>query len=343
MTNQPAQTPETPKEPTISKQPDAPSLPQARNTSAVSINSGAAAQVVISQDPVIDETRLRSLGDPFTPAPSFRPPARDVIHNDIPADGALLRQFVTTQRLRDLWTQLEALQEDVIQNVRADRTNTDAYQQDLLYANSLLLQSPANYDEARQIVFRVRADLQRERRVLADIRMYRPRLMVYYVVWFVVTLLAVGLDPEFRKIVPSSLPILKLTWLPVLFGVLGALFNGMMALHEHTTVRRDFEPVHNTWYMLNPFMGGMTGLVVFIFFVVTSSSFTPSLTADPKVADAQVPLVICLLAFIVGWQQNILFRLLNRFLKAFATDSRRATETTGTTADETPPPRSAAG
>lgn len=32
--------------------------------------------------------------------------------------------------------------------------------------------------------------------------------------------------------------------------------------------------------------------------------------------------MIWLLAFIVGWQQNVLFSLLNRFLKTFAADTQ---------------------
>ena len=288
---------------------------------AVSVNNRGVESVIIAQDAMIDVARLRGLSDPFASISAPRMPAREVIRPGAPADEAMLRRFVTPQRLNDLWSQLEALQEEVVQQVRATRIGTDAYQQDLLFATTILLESPSNYEEARQIVYRVRADLQRERRVLADIKRFRPRILAYYVAVCLITFLAIGLDPAFRAAMPASLPILKMGLLPILFGVFGASFNGLMALHEHTTVRRDFDPIHASWYFLNPFIGGLMGLVVFIFFVVTGSTFTPNLATNQEMADAQAPLVIWLLAFIVGWQQNILFNLLNRFLKTFLGDS----------------------
>jgi hypothetical protein len=285
--------------------------------SAVSVDSQGAERVIISQDPVIDESRLRSLNDPFVSILSERRSAREVIRPDDAANRTLLRRFVTPQRQNELWAQLEALQEEVVQQVHSNRRLTDAYQADLLFATSLLLQSPANFEEARQIVYRVRADLQRERRVLADINRFRPRLVAYDVLWLILVFLLIGADPWFRTLIPEGLPILKMALLPMIFGTLGATFNSLMALHEHTTIRRDFDPIHVSWYVLNPLAGALTGLVVFIFFVVTGTTFTPNLATQREMGDAQAPLVIWLLAFIVGWQQNVLFSLLNRFLKSF--------------------------
>jgi hypothetical protein len=273
--------------------------------------------MIITSDPVIDETRLQALSEPFTIVQMSRPSAREVFPTtDVPPpDPTLLNRYVTRQRVTELWSMLDKLQDEVVQNVRADRSSTDAYQQDLLYASNLLLQSPNNYDEARQILFRVRADLTREKRVMADVRMYRPRILAYYMVCLALTLAAFAFDPTFRTLVPENLPILKLAFPPILFGVLGALFNGMMALHEHTTIRRDFDPTHISWYLTNPIGGGLLGLITFVFFVITGSSFIPNLPTSPAMADAQSPWIIWLVAFLTGWQQNLFFRLTNRFLK----------------------------
>ena len=294
---------------------------------------------MVTVDDLIDEARLQPLSEPFANQPAPRAPASEVFKpdpNDPRPDGKLLNMFVTTQRLRELWNQIEALQEEVIQNVRADRAATDAYQQDLLYASSLLLQKPANYDDARQIMYRVRADLKREQRVAEDIRTYRPRLYIYSIVWFIGVLILIGFDKRFRDLMPDELPILNLAYMPILFGTFGALCNGIMALHTHTTIRRDFDPVHVGWYIVNPLLGGLLGLVVFIFFVVVGSSFTPTLMTDTSFANSQSPAVIWLLAFLVGWQQNILFRLLNRFLSGLMTDRESALVDRPTTPTATP-------
>jgi uncharacterized membrane protein YsdA (DUF1294 family) len=291
---------------------------------------------MVTVDELIDEARLQPLSEPFASQPAVRPPANEVFKpnpDEQRPDSRLLNMFVTTQRLRELWNQIEALQEEVIQNVRADRSATDAYQQDLLYASSLLMQRPANYDDARQIMYRVRADLKREQRVTEDIRIYRPRLYAYSIVWLIGVLILIGFDRRFRELMPDELPILNLAYMPILFGAFGALCNGVMALHQHTTIKRDFDPVHIGWYIINPLLGGLLGLVVFIFFVVVGSSFTPSLMTDTSFANSQSPAVIWLLAFIVGWQQNILFRLLNRFLSGMFMEREAAlvNRPTGTT------------
>jgi hypothetical protein len=271
---------------------------------------------------MIDQIKVRSLVDPSEMPVVQRTPSSELFkpQADQTPSEEIVKQFVTPQRLRDLWHQMDALQEDVIQGVRADRSGTDVYQQDLLYASSLLLQTPGNYDEAREIVYRIRADLLREKRVADNIRRYVPLLLVYYAVWLVVIGVAARLDPQFRQMIPDNLPIIKLAFPPILFGVLGALFNGVMAIIDHTTRRRDFDPLYTSWYLINPLSGALLGLVTFILFVVTGTSFTPSLITDQSMANAQTPLAIWLLAFIVGWQQNTAVRLLNGFLKTVSPD-----------------------
>ncbi|MBX3066943.1 MAG: hypothetical protein KF726_28440 [Anaerolineae bacterium] len=278
---------------------------------------------MLTSTELIDESRTRALVEPFGAAPALRQSSRDLFKPELQdePDTKLLDMFVTNQRLRELWNQLEALQEEVIQNVRADRAPTDTYQQDLLYASSLLLKGAANYDEAKQIMYRVRADLKREQRIDDDTHRYRPRLLLYYALWLIGWIVAINFNNQYRALIPDQIPILKLAYAPILFGVLGALFNGAMALHQHTSVQRDFDPVHLAWYLINPVLGGLLGLVTFVFFVVAASSFTPGLATNPDVSQDTAPLVIWLLAFVVGWQQNIIVKLLNRFLVAFQDNS----------------------
>jgi hypothetical protein len=273
---------------------------------------------------MIDQVKVRGMVDPSEMPVVPRAPSSELFkpQADQTPNEEIVKQFVTPQRLRDLWHQIDALQEDVIQSVQADRSGTDVYQQDLLYASSLLLQAPGNYDEAREIVYRIRGDLLREKRVTESVRRYVPLLLIYYAVWLVVIGAATRLDPQFRQMIPDNLPILKLAFPPILFGGLGALFNGVMAIIDHTTRRRDFDPVYISWYLINPLSGALLGLVTFILFVVTGTSFTPNLISDPNVANTQTPLAIWLLAFVVGWQQNTAVRLLNNFLKTVSPDTK---------------------
>ncbi|MDW8297908.1 MAG: hypothetical protein RML95_01090 [Anaerolineae bacterium] len=289
-------------------------LPEQNNIRAA-VSAADVQRVMIAPNPVIEDVRLSRLSEPFAVLPFARLPASQVITPSKPGSPELQKRYIKEEDLTDLWAKIAELQERVVSSVRADRTNTDAYQRDLLYARTLLLESDANFEEAYQVYYLVKADLEREARVAADIRRYRLPLVLYHLIWLVLTILAIGLDERFRALIPESISIMKLAWLPILSGVFGALFNGMMAIHEHTTVRRDFDPMHITWYLINPIIGGMLGLVVFILFVVSASTFTANLITRPE-NELQSSLVIWLLAFIVGWQQNIVIQLLNRFLKS---------------------------
>jgi len=281
--------------------------------------------ILLSPDALLNDPRLQGMVNDFTAQPQARPSSRDLFKVDETAPNeALLNKFVTSQRLRDLWNQIDALQEEVIQNVRADRSVTDVYQQDLLYASTLLLQNAANYDEARQIVYRIRGDLMREKKVEVDIRRYRPALILYYSIWLILVLLLARADPQFRDLMPASLPILMLAFPPIIFAILGSLVNGLLALLNHTTVKRDFDPLYVSWYLINPLLAALLGLVIFIFFVVTGTSFTPNLITDKDVATSQAPLAIWIVAFIVGWQQNTAVQLLNGFLKTVSPRTQEA-------------------
>ena len=50
---------------------------------------------------------------------------------------------------------------------------------------------------------------------------------------------------------------------PTLFGVAGALISGYVTLDRHTTKLRDFDPIHISWYLFNPLLGGVMGLFTF--------------------------------------------------------------------------------
>lgn len=319
-----------------------------------SVRADGMGGMVITPDPVIDESRLAALQEPFTPALAQRQSSRDLFMDEIQnagkPDSGLLRQFVTPGRLRELWNQIELLQEEVIQAVRSDRASTDTYQQDLLYASSLLLQTPANYDDARQIYYRVRADIYRERKVAEDSKGYLFPLLGYHLLWLAIVIVASTFDQQFRDMLPDGLPILKLSLPPILFGVLGAISNGIMALITHTSIKRDFDPIHLSWYLINPILGGLLGMVTFIFFVVAGSSFLPNLATDPDAAiikQGQAPMVIWLLAFVIGWQQNLIFRALNRFFssvtnadnKETALKNRPESPATPTTVTPAQPPK----
>src|SRR5690606_21915704 len=103
---------------------------------------------------------------PAAPAAEVRPePARSarLMHGAPPP--AQPDESVTLTDIRQLMVQISELQEEIIADVRGERGNSDVYQQELLYADYWLRQSPDYYHSARAVVYRVRAEIARERKV----------------------------------------------------------------------------------------------------------------------------------------------------------------------------------
>jgi hypothetical protein len=222
-------------------------------------------------------------------------------------DQELLRLFVDDNRLRELFELIEALQEEIVENVRGERRNTDIYQEELLEASNLLMQSRENYDEARAIVYRVRADLNRERRVDEDIRRFRPLIMNVYIGMALFIVVMAGLGQLFISVADSvGVPWIGQGYYPALAGAVGALIFWWRTLDRHTTTDRDFDPAHVNRYIMNPLLGWVTGFLVYLFLLGTS--VTP-LNSNSYEITGTAPFTL-LLAVGVGYSQTIIFDML---------------------------------
>ncbi|NJL93911.1 MAG: hypothetical protein HC915_09365 [Anaerolineae bacterium] len=228
------------------------------------------------------------------------------------ADPRLLEMLVDDNRIRDLFDQIEALQDEIVLSVRGSRGNVDEYQRELLRASNLLLQSRENYDESRAIIYRVRADVMREKRVREDIERYRPLLMNYLIGFAIALVTLLGLGQLFIGVAENA----GVEWIgqgyyPAVFGAFGAWLFTLRTLQRHTTIDRDFDPIHVNWYIINPFVGLLMGFMmylIFIFAVVSSVDLNVSSISDVINPYIRVDL---LLAFLAGYQQNTVINALD--------------------------------
>ncbi len=278
--------------------------------------------LIVPQDVRIDAGRL-------VPAP--RASATDLIAEakDVVPDEALLNRYVTDERLDRLWADLEELQNRVAGQVGGDRERTDLYQQELLKASALLLQSRANYDEVRAIVLRVRADLARDEQVVRDVSRYKPQIIRYLVLMFVLWLILMALEPLFRQFANSvGLNALSLIYHPSLLGMLGAIVSGYFTLNRHAIRLRDFDPAHVSWYLMNPLVGLVMGLLMALLFGagIVSTLSAGVLNTEGELLN-QYPFLLWVLCFLAGYNQNAVLRLLDRafaFLRGEPDDSGSA-------------------
>jgi hypothetical protein len=257
-----------------------------------------------------------------------RPRATDLFTSTRPADGTLLDQLVDETRLRELWDLIEALQDDVVEQISGDRERTDVYQQELLVASGLLLESRENYDDARAIAYRIRADLNRDRQVAEDIRRYRPLVLNYMIGWGIALVLLALMNGLIKNVADQiDAPFFAASYLPTVFGGAGGLFLAYSTLHKHTAVRRDFDAIHVPWYLFSPLVGGLMGFLVFLISVaVVTTTVTQDIT-DPATLGSS-PVVIWALSFIGGMQQNWVISWLQSLRGRISGNNAEATEST---------------
>jgi hypothetical protein len=241
-----------------------------------------------------------------------RPSARTLFDDTTRADRGLLNLLVDDDRIRKLSQQIEALQEDLAQNVYGDRRAADTYQKELLQASSLLMASRENYDDARAIVYRIRTDMNRQRKVEADIRRYRPLLLNYYIGWGIALVVLFLLKALFTGVTDAvGVGVAAALYYPMLLGVGGSLLSGYLTLERHTTRLRDFDPLHISWYLFNPLLGSVMGLLMFLLASIANDDLLSGTAND---AENAITYLLCVVA---GMNQSSVLHQLNDLLKRF--------------------------
>jgi hypothetical protein len=270
---------------------------------------------------VLEEDTARSAvpsgSDPFVPVPP-RQASEALFPKTRRADRDLLNMLVDDEHIMKLARQIEAMQEELAQNVSSDRSTSDEDQQELLRASGLLMASRSNYDDARAIVYRVRTDMNRRRKIEWDIRRYRPLLLDYYVGWGVALVVLFLLKELFAGVTEAvGVEVFAALYYPMLFGIVGAMISGYLTLERHTTRLRDFDPIHISWYLFNPLLGGVMGLLMFLLVSVANEDLLQQSASAPERA---VAYLVCVGA---GMYQNNVLRQLSDLLDRFGRGSKK--------------------
>jgi hypothetical protein len=264
-----------------------------------------------------EEPATPVLPEPFQPVPK-REASRALFGRTSPANKRLLDLLVDDDRIRKLAEQIEALQEELAQQVYADQDAADVYQQEILQANSLLMASRQNYDDARAVVYRIRTDMNRQRKTYADIMRYRPLLLNYYIGWGIALGVLFLLKALFTGVTDAvGVGVVSALYYPMLLGVGGALISGYLTLERHTTRLRDFDPIHISWYLFNPLLGGVMGLLMFLIASIANEDLLQESATRPEYA------ITYLLCVVAGMNQNNVLRRLNDLLKRFSQDTAK--------------------
>ncbi len=220
------------------------------------------------------------------------------------------------ERIRRLARQIEALQEDLARHPTRDPQVNDGYQQELAEADRLLSSSRANYDMVRATVYRIRTEITRQRKIEADIARYRPLLLNYLVGWAIALVVLFLLKALFAGVGEAvGVPVVAALYYPLLFGIAGALLTGYLTLERHTTRLRDFDPIHISWYLVNPLLGGVMGLLMFLIATLANQDLLHERASDAEVA------ITYLLCVIAGMNQTPVLHALHEVMRRLGRSS----------------------
>ena len=239
---------------------------------------------------------------------------------DLQSQKQLLDMFVTDVSLMALWQEIAKLETEVTTNARGlSQTVADELLDRLRTARNMLLHDRDRYEDASREVAAAKFRLTRIR--TAGFSQY-PRPILAYLL-LVLPILVLGFaatNPVWvllgspTEVAGTDFPTL---WNTIMWGGLGGLSAAMWGLWRHVAQKQDYDPQHAQWYYLSPIMGLIFGPLVALFAQIGLPAFF-NLASQESSSIAIDPIVLYILAWVVGFQQNLLLQLINNVLKRFS-------------------------
>jgi hypothetical protein len=293
----------------------------------------------LSIPPRFGSATASSVSDPFSTQTDM---VLQLDSADLPLDPALGTSLLTQDRIDALWNAINETYALVINDVRGHFNTTEEAIMELRQAREYLLSGLQNYDNAEELVMAVKARLRLEEKVRQWAETRGSWLATYLVMWLLLISFGLWFTNQFNQQAAKFMPeFLASAGLPTMFGILGGVIGALWVLNKHITRKRDFDPIHTMWYVTNPFLGGALGAATYV--IMRGGGLLVAQTGggtDFKMT----PLVVGLLAalcLVVGFNQNVLWSLVDRFIKTIvpeqegdnvaATDAGKSSTTTTST------------
>ncbi len=233
---------------------------------------------------------------------------------DLFEDKEMLAHFITKERLSQLWQRIDSAQ----LNIQTEVPNLPLANEligQLERARQEFMAGKRNYEEAERTISQVELRIATVRRARED-NWAAVALFLYEIIWGLMFFVFFLQTSQIAVISDAVLAANSAIW-----GGIGGITGAIYALWKHVTKELDFSKQYYLWYISNPIMGIILG--AFIYLVMKGSLL--SMSADSTIQDISAPFIIFLLAFIVGYQQNVAWALVRRIVKIFELSSENGT------------------
>jgi len=237
---------------------------------------------------------------------------------DLPANPQLLNLLLPDKQLIDLWAEIDSVEKEVVNTSSLSQRLAEQLVDRLAEARNRLMADRGQYEEAVRQVSNVKYQLNRSRHSSLT---QQPRIILVYQLLFLV-LLVVGFVAVGRLndiFTGKGTPLDNFIW-AVLTGGVGGVTGALYGLWVHVSRDQDYEPQFALWYYSNPLIGLLLGGLVHILLLAGM------LTAAGGQSVAPSPYAVWVLAFAVGFQQNLALSLLNSVLKKFIPQDEKGSQ-----------------
>ncbi len=241
--------------------------------------------------------------------------------------------LVTRRHLQDLWRRADVLQKRINREVNSERLAKKLLDQ-ILQARNALREGDEQYEEAERLLNEVTYRLELQQRVRRWSREVGYKLFLYELVWLVVLVVLMLVAPMVLRqwatamgySVNPEAGVDSVQWLilglkSAIWGGLGGVTGAMYALWRHIAREQDFDPQYTIWYLTSPIMGTVLG--AFAFLAIQAGLFSLTAGTESRINSAAV---VFLLAWMSGFQQNVVYNMVRRILQAFRLDDEEPRE-----------------
>lgn len=175
------------------------------------------------------------------------------------------------------------------------------------------LLSPDGYDEAEYYYSLAQTRYAIARRLWRWSYTYGLFVFIWGIAWLGLYLWALteGRGYSARVVPPGYEGI----WEPIMWGGLGGVCGIFYSLYWHVAIKRDFDRQYVMWYLVQPLLGSMIGMIIYM--IITVGFLTIQGTPTPA-----NPLFMYLLAFIAGFRQRFFLELIDRIVQTFTPNPR---------------------
>lgn len=285
------------------------------NTGDVLVNfaAGSSPSQPATSSPAAPMSRLSvsALSDPLAPGTS-------VVMSGLPTppvveQEAMIKFLITDQRVDALWVRIEEVEKRAVGDNNLGAGDRRKALDNIRNARNLLLGGKQNYEDALRYVVEVESDMIQATRLKSWSTSYGGLLLVYNLFWLV----ALGVGLTYSKQVATFFAgtgVDQVFFITILCGGLGGVSGALRSMWVHIAKDRDFDPQFLMWYIINPILG--TVLAIFGYWVAQLGLVAVTGTGTTGTG----VFVFYVLGWLVGFQQNVAYQLVEQAIKMFKRD-----------------------